>query len=69
MKIALFTLGLVACSSGLTPPDTALVAAETAQQKDCVDRYAPDAGAQNACRAQVRAFWDGYWATLEGGAQ
>lgn len=59
----------LACGSGLTAVDSALVAAETAQQEQCVDRYAPDAGAQNACRASVRASWDSYWSSLDGGAK
>lgn len=60
---------LQGCGSGLTAADSALVAVEVAQQKDCVDSYSPDAAAQNICRAQVKAWWSNYWASLDGGAQ
>lgn len=59
------------CGGGITPADTALVAVETDQQRQCVDVYR-DAGpaAQDACRTQVRATWDAYWsAHFDGGAQ
>lgn len=58
------------CGGGITPADTALVAVETEQQRECVDALL-DAGpdAQMACRATVRDEWNRYWATrFEGGA-
>lgn len=58
----------IGCGSGFTAQDGIQVGVEIEQQRECVDRFAPDASAQDACRAQVRATWDAYWAThFDGG--
>jgi hypothetical protein len=70
-QLGLAACALCACGGGITPADTALVAVETEQQRECVDAFL-DAGAdaQNACRATVRAEWDRYWARkFDGGAE
>ena len=72
MKLGLIALvGLAGCGGAqLTTSETALIAAEQAQSLQCVAQYAPDASAQDACRASVKATWDTYWLTqFDGGAQ
>lgn len=66
--------GLAFCSTGCTPglsgTQRALVEAERAQELNCVYQYAPDASAQNGCRAFIKAQWDVYWAKqFDGGSQ
>jgi len=60
---------LSACGgSKLTPQDDAKVSAETAMGTLCVTDNKGDAGAIDACRAHVRAYWDAYWASyFDGG--
>ena len=52
--------------SPLTPADTALIGAETDEQSDCITQNRGDGGAMDACRAKVRAFYNGVWASKLG---
>lgn len=50
-------------ASTTTALNSGLVAVEGDQQRQCVDRYSPDATAERECRAGVTATWDHYWAS------
>jgi hypothetical protein len=62
-RIALLAVVLTACASATTALNSGLVAVEGDQERQCVDRYSPDAAAERECRAGVTATWDHYWAS------
>jgi hypothetical protein len=52
---------LCACPGHITPADSAIVAAQTEEERQCVESNKPDRDAIDRCRANVRARSDAYW--------
>jgi hypothetical protein len=67
--LALAGAHLVACAPDpMSPADHVDTTTELGEQSACVETHKGDVGATDACRAAVRARWDGYWrAQLDAG--
>jgi hypothetical protein len=65
LAVAVFALvGMLQCGAAAVQPtasDSALVAAETAEQTTCLELYKPDTAAIDLCRAGVKRKFDAYW--------
>lgn len=56
---------LIVTTPACTPAaalNAGLVSVQGDQERQCVDRYSPDATAEKECRDGINATWEAYWA-------